>query len=599
MGIVMSNFSTGWQNKARRELMLDTSVYICEDLDVANLGSLRCRLQHKENSYFKTITGIITGSIVYALYMVNVEGAGHRLIYYVRGGHMWRYDSYTKDTDSIASGASVTGHFSYAALKPVLSNSTYVYITNGTTMLCDNGVNTYTWGIDPPSNAPYVDMQGSGGMLSAGGYSYRYTFYDSATGAESDPSSASVTTTAVANDEALVSQIQTSVNARVDSRRVYRSLVGGGTWYLAGTITDNVTLEFYDGIADANLTAELETDHGIPPAGNIVVSYKDRLFLTGDPNYPNRVYFSEASKPDMWPSTYYIDVGTSDDAVLGIVEFEGKLYFMQSKTITGFYGSDPDTFSWHKTRSHVGVLAPRSVAAGPDGIYFLSHDAVYRFDGLKSVSISDSIDKIFQDFEDYYVELLKKSDLVDNTEGVFLHGKYYLSVPMWYRGYTIGINRLLVYDAFGQVWTKQMINNYAIFAHEGDGVLYGSIIAPDASKSSVYELFSVSTHTMETDISYQKPLPFFATKAYPIAQEGKAVGWVRRFRVDCVGTWSVAFYVDGELVHTETLTNVTEADRYKWYSFPGKIKGRYIYVQATAGGYPRPDNCEFRELEIK
>lgn len=595
MGIVINNFSSGWQNKARRELMQETALFVCEDLDIDDLGSLRCRMQHSEEAYFATLSGT---QMIYDLFQLDVEGDGHRLIFYRRSNNLYCYDSYTRDTRTLARGVDSTKWFSYAPLKPILSSMTYVYITNGVTMLCDNGASTYTWGIDPPDNLPIVAMQGSGGLLTAGGYSYRYTFYDSATGTESDPSVASATTTAVDNDEALVSQIQVSPNPRVDMRRIYRTLVDGGTWYLAGVLNDNVTTAYYDGVIDANLTTELDTDQGVPPVGSIVVSYKDRLFMTGDQNYPNRVYFSDAEKPDMWPSTYYLDIGTSDDKVVNMVEFEGKLYFMQTATITGLYGSDPDTYSWHKTRSHVGVKAPRSVAAGPDGIYFVSHNGVYRFDGLKSVSISDPIDKIFNDYGDDYTELVYKKHIEAYTQGVFFQGKYYLSVPVWQRGYSVRINRVLVYDVFAQTWLKYMTDPDCLFADEGRGYLYGSVVSPTSSKFSIYELYSVPTHTDEFAGSYQKPAPFFITKSYNIAPEGKAVGWIRKFRVDCQGSWTLAFYVDGTLEHTETLTNEGASTRYEWYSFPAKLKGRYLYVQITATGYPRPIDYVFNELEI-
>ena len=592
MGIMVSNLSSGWQNKARRELMLDTALFVCEDLNLDDLGSVRCRKLHKEDEYFATLSG--TG-VVYDYYQLNIEGAGHKLVYYRRDDNLYGWDSYTGETRTLATRLSSDRVVSYAPLRPVLSTSTYVYITNGLLMLCDTGVSTYSWGIDPPDNLPLVAMQGSGGNLTAGDYSYRYTFYDSETGAESDPSVASATTTAAADDMAVVSQIQVSPNARVDRRRVYRTLVGGGVWYLVGSINDNSTTVYIDGTADANLTAELVTDQGIPPYGDLVISFKDRLFMAGNPDYPNRVYFSETNKPDMFPSTNYIDVGTANDKVVNMVEFEGKLYFMQTATITGLYGSDASTYSWHKTRSHVGVKSPRSVAVGPDGIYFLSHDAVYRFDGLKSVGVSEQIEGVFEDYGDYYTELLYVTRMVSYSRGVFLQGRYYLSVPMYMRGYTTSINRLLVYDVFTQTWTKQMIDCDCLFSDEGDGYLYGGVIAPDATKFSLYKLMCTSSGDGGL---YQTPSPFFITKSYAIAPEAKAVGWVRRFRVDCQGDWTLAFYVDGELVHTETLTSQGASSRYQWYSFPGKVKGRYLYVQATATGSPVAQTTMFNEMEI-
>jgi hypothetical protein len=593
MGIVVGNFSKGWQNKARRELMQDGALFLCEDLDIDELGALHCRKDNTQDTYFATQT--ITDEVE-DLVIFNLEGREHRVVYYRIGTSLYCWDSYTSETRTVST--SMSGErVSYAALKPLLSTSTYVYITDGVTMFCDTGVTSYLWGIDPPDNLPQVVMAGSGGSLAAGGYSYRYTFYDSDTGAESAPSCVSATTTAVANDSATVSELMPSTNSRVTSRRLYRTVADGGVWYYVGPLNDNATKEYLDGLIDASLGSELTTDQDIPPTGDLLVAYKERLFLAGNVDYPNRVYFSYANKPDMWESTSYLDVGVSNDEIVAMVEFEGKLYFMQNTGICGLYGSDEDTFAYHKTRSHVGVSAPQSVSVGPDGIYFLSHDGVYRFDGLKSVRISDAIDRVFWLQTDGVTEIVDKDTVGEVAKACFYGGKYYLVLPMYVALEDL-TNRLVVYDVFTQTWTKYMMNCSCLFADMTEGrVLGGLSVRGLVGRYSVYELMnSVSGSDL--------PAPEFISKSYQIAGQveggrSKAVSWLRRFRVDCKGSWTVAFYVDGTLAYTKALTGQSASTRYKWYSFEPKIKGRYVYVDVTATGGPEAYEWVFNELEIE
>ena len=591
MGIIIGNFSDGWQNKARQELMKDSALFMCRDLSLVELGSLTCRRQHLEDGYF---SGLSTTDPIENFFLIDVEGLDHTLLYYTLGESLYGWNSYTNETRTLSSSI-IGSHVSYAPIKPVLSEDTYIYITDGVSMLCDNGVSTKTWGIDPPDDLVVVNMAGSGGGLAAGYYQYKYTFYDGDTGSESDPSVGSATTLAAANDEATVSQIGISTNDRVTKRRLYRTLVGGGTFYLVAPLNDNVDTDFVDGVADANLTSELTTDQGIPPVGDVVVSYKGRLFLAGDNNYPNRVYYSSSDKPDNFPSTNYLEVGTSDDRVLNMVVFEGKVYFIQTATISGLYGTDENTFAWHRTRSHVGVSARWSVAVGPDGVYFLGHDGVYRFDGLKSMRVSEPIDKVFGITAGTWNEVVDRGTVQSVCRACFLQGKYYILLPM--RGTSGGVtNRVLQYDVFEQSWVQMDLECGFVAADSGRGYLYGGLEIPDdAGYYSVFELLSGDTGT-------DSPSPQFLTKSFGLVgqeqQGSRAIGWVRKFRVDCDGDWTLKFYVDGSLVHTQVLTDQSASTRYEWYDFGPKIKGRYLSVHGQATGSPTALDSRFRELEV-
>lgn len=607
MSLLIRDFTQGWQNKAQQEDMRDDALFRLVDLDVDILGTMTCRNLHGENSFFK---GVDTTSEIDDVYIVDVEGAGKYLIYYRIGSSLYRWNSVTGATTTLSTAMS-GGHVSYAPLKPILSDTTYVFLTDGTVQQADNGTSNKTWGIDPPTGSVTASVSVGAGNLSAGTYKYVYTYYDDATGSESDPSPATAEMTAAANDAFSVTNIRASGASRVTSRRLYRTIASGGSYYLVATIPDNSTTTFTDTIADASLSTLAETDQGVPPSGDVVLPYGDYLLMSGNPDFPNRVYFPLANKPDNWPSTYYIDVGTADDKVMNIVEFAGKVHFVQEAGIRALLGSNPDTFTDEQTRSHIGTYCRWSVAVGPDGIYFLTRGGVYRFNGVKSEKVSSAISRVFGHTPDARFEIVDEETAPNDARACFLNGTYYLLVPMKDTAGTI-TNKILSYDIVDQSWKLYDVPCNDITSDTGRGTVYGAKVKyNDSSKYMVYELFSKGTSTVDS------ASPEFMTKAYSMQDIGdyskakrtvvsgieikgrQDIGWLRKYRVDGLGTWTFTFYVDGVSRHEEEISGLAASNRNTWRDFPPNIKGRYLYVKGVASGTINPNECVIKEIEIK
>jgi len=590
MGYVFENFSLGWQNRAGHDLMKDEALYKCVDLDMLELGVLRCVKGSKEVGFFKTLA---YASAVKNVYQLDVEGAGVMLVYYTVDGSLYRYNSYTGVSTELSDGIDET-FVSYAPFKPVLSNITYVYITDGSTMLCDNGSSSYTWGIDPPENPLQASMYGEGGLLTAGDYSWQYTFYDQNTGTESDPCPVMGGVTVVDDDSALVKGIEISSNSRVTSRRLYRTLVDGGSHYLVRDIGDNVTTSFVDVDADDNLTTLMQTDQGVPPTVRVVRSFQNRLFLCGSDSFPNRVWYSRGSRPGNYPTTYYLEVGSADDRVVNMVEFEGTLFFLQTAGISGLYGTTPETFAWYKTRSHTGIAARYSASVGPDGIYFLGFDGVYRFDGVKSVRISEQIGRTFGKLVSDWIDIVDWDTVEEVCRSCFLNGVLYMLLPVKDTSGSV-VNVIICYDIFQQTWTQLSLDCEYIYSDIGRGKVYGSYYVD--SRYSVLELLE----NVEGVLGDNDPVPEFVTKSVEFGREkqGSRVKWLRRFRVDAEGSWNIYFYVDDVLRYTKALSNITGADRYVWYDFDEEIKGFNVFAHVQATGSSDHKNRVFRSLEVE
>lgn len=607
MPVLINDFKSGWQNTVQHEDMNTDALFMCKDSNIDELGALTCRKLHKKNIYFTTQS---LESEIENFYQIDVEGIGKYLIFYTVGSSLYCWNSATNGTRTLSS-AMTGGHVSYAPLKPVLSSKTFVFITDGTTMLADDGTTTKTWGIDAPSGSVSATAQGSGGSLSAGDYSYVFTFYDGETGSESDPSAACATFTAAADDSVVINNIQTSIDSRVTARRLYRTIADGGTRYLLTTIADNTTTTFTDTLADTMLVTQITEDQGIPPSGDVVVGRGNRLFMV-DPNYPNRVRYCRASRPDNWPSTYYVEVETSDDEVVNLCNLDGMLYFIGRAGVYRLYGESPDAFQAVGTRSHVGTDCRWSVAVGPDGIYFARSDnGVYRFDGVKSVLVSESIRRTFGLTTETWVDIVDQGSISSVSRGQFLYGVYYLIVPMKASDGVV-TNRLILYDSTrpggAQTWLLCKSTCNDIFADKGRGKIYGCMVdLSDEDYYNVYELFSVDSNANDTAV------PEFVTKAFTIVEPKRytvqpegfspvgtvSIGWINSYRIDAVGSWDLDFYVDDRSVYSGSHSGLTSADRHEWHDLSTKLKGHYVYVHGTGTGTPGPSTHKIKEIEIR
>uniref|UniRef100_A0A6M3J6V3 Putative tail collar domain protein n=1 Tax=viral metagenome TaxID=1070528 RepID=A0A6M3J6V3_9ZZZZ len=608
MSILISTFTKGWQNAGRHELMADEALYMCQDMSLDITGAIRCRDLNVEAAQFsgKTYTTEIDD-----VYQINVEGVDKQLIFYRVDSSLFCWNSATSTTRTVSSAMSGE-HISYAPLKPLLSSSTFVYVTDGTTMLADNGTTSTTWGIDPPEAAPNIQISAGLGRLTAGAYRYMYTYYDSTTGAESDPSPICAALTASTNDAMIVSDVRVSTNSRVTSRRIYRTLTSGGVYYLLAIISDNTTTTFIDTLSDDDLTTEATMDQGVPPTVRIVFPYKGMLLLAGDDNYPNRVWYTIKDKPDSVPSTYYAEVGTSEDKIMNVASLEGMVHFIRKGGVSVLYGETYDTLKPADTLAHVGTYAKWSVATGPDGIYYLADSGVYRFNGKTAVNVSEPIGMCFGKTPSTWYDIVDKPTAMNSSIGCFLEGVYYLIVPMRDVDGTVS-NKLIAYNtqqpSGSQTWLLYDIDLNHITVDRTRTKLFGSMEKPDASGNySVYELFNAASSTIDT------AGPQLVTKSYKITQgkqytlsgaggiaatEESAIDWLRKYRIDADGSWDLDFYLDGRSVYTISLSNLSGSDRYLWRNFPSKLKGRFLYIHITGTGTPQPDSHIIREIEVK
>lgn len=138
---------------------------------------------------------------------------------------------------------------------------------------------------------------------------------------------------------------------------------------------------------------------GSPPVGNIVEVANNFMFISGIAATPSRVFWSNASDPNTWPVTSFIDFRASDgDSVTGIINMDQQLIIFKRRSI-GLFGTQTSVTSGVVTlgplteiSADIGIPGPLCVERIPDGrICFLGTNGhVYMMSGGRSLDdISD------------------------------------------------------------------------------------------------------------------------------------------------------------------------------------------------------------------
>lgn len=256
-------------------------------------------------------------------------------------------------------------------------------------------------GIEAPSAPLTVNtITTSGGSLAIGTYQLYYTFVNTNTGAESNPSPAAAVTIAVANSRVTDYSLPTSPDPQVIQRKVYITAVGGtdgDVAYLEVTIPNNVdtgitgTSEEINSVDTTAQTLEY-FDNGPAPNGSVVAIYNDFLFVGGEQENPTRVYFSQ---PGSFESFDLLDnfVSLDNDAGDPVVALEPRLDVLTAFTRDSRWdlwttGIVVDPIDRRRTNATVGAVGPQAVAGESRTLFYAAERNLVATDGVQDQNIS-------------------------------------------------------------------------------------------------------------------------------------------------------------------------------------------------------------------
>jgi hypothetical protein len=236
----------------------------------------------------------------------------------------------------------------------------------------------------PSSTATLAD--GGAGNLDAGDYIGVVTFYNSETGAESNPSDVTATLTLGASKQIAWSSIPVSTNPQVNARRLYRTLVDQqGVYYLVTQINDNFTTTYTDNTLETALGVDASFDNDPPPANlKVVTIWQERAWMTDGTD----LFYSELGLPESVGAFNFIKVSPDDGHnIKGLLPLGDKL--IVGKTNATFIITGVVNFELQALSNAHGVFSHASMKAAEGFGFWFGGDNFYQTDGNAVKAIGD------------------------------------------------------------------------------------------------------------------------------------------------------------------------------------------------------------------
>jgi hypothetical protein len=304
-----------------------------------------------------------------------------------------------------------------------------LYVSNGfdDIFVYDGSADNVTWEM-----GSCKAVLGSGaGLLDQDTYSYRITFDSDAVvnGATSNTVTCDVT-----DQQIELSNIPLGPTGTTN-RKIYRTNGGGSSYFLIDELLDNTTTVYTDNIADSDTTVLTTGTRGDAyptvtddmPKGTILKIHRERLFVTGDPNSPSKIYYSAVFFPHYIQQTTnqdFLEISPEDgDEIMGIPIQLGVMVCIKKNTIRKLHvtaansGANPETWYADDPLSYIGSPCQYSITQTPYGIVFLGWDHWYLFDG-------GTLKEVIQEFDTKQILPSTYQDVVGFYHKGVMHAAY-------------------------------------------------------------------------------------------------------------------------------------------------------------------------------
>lgn len=185
-------------------------------------------------------------------------------------------------------------------------------------------------------------------------------------------------------------------------KRIYRTQDNGTTFYLVGTIDNDVEV-FVDNVNDDDLTANevMYTQGGVknnnqPPQCRYIASNNNIVYyaniIESAETKPYRLRFSKLGDPDSVPDSFFEDF---ESDITGIAAIDDRtVVFTEKKSIAmeGFLDDLGRGSIIRRTIADVGCVSNGSIVTTKDHIYWFSDSGIYKTNGVQFKKLTDHLD---------------------------------------------------------------------------------------------------------------------------------------------------------------------------------------------------------------
>lgn len=273
-----------------------------------------------------------------------------------------------------------------------------------------DGTSLRDCGIVAPTVAPAVTLTTTGGTgFVASNYYLYYTFVNTTTGDESNPSPGVVFTPSNTTSRVTGILMATSPDPQVSQRRVYISAAGGvegSQAYLAATIENNADVNIAVNILSAPAATNTSLEYFAnreAPQGGVVCVFRDAAYIGGNQIYPTRLYRSTVGSITKYDWTsQFLDLDLDNGSIIkSMIRTHNYLYVSMvdgtARVYTTGDSNEPVAFDFLPILA--GSSGVQAQAYGTSEIYTISEQDIYRIDGQNILNISSPDNPLYPSVE--------------------------------------------------------------------------------------------------------------------------------------------------------------------------------------------------------
>jgi hypothetical protein len=311
-------------------------------------------------------------------------------------------------------------------------------------------------GISAPVGAPAAAIVAGGTIADVVGRTFRYTYVNSLTQAESEPSPASSPRIQATGANGTY-QIPTvaSPDPQVDRARIYATTDGGdGIWLFLAEVNDGATYNWTAG-GDSTLGSVLEEFVNDPPPSplRLCVSWPQAGLLLGvDEASPSVLRYTDLVlgdvKPESWPpgNVIFVDVDSGDE-IVAIWPFVDSVLVIRERSAFRIRGIPPDIaiepIQHDPNRTAIGGFGQHALAQVDDVLASPFLDGCYTVGRFVDIAGGFQTSRLSAAIDDLWGEL--NAGQVRKTHAVFHRKRKQLRVWMPH-GALSEAQRCLVYQ---------------------------------------------------------------------------------------------------------------------------------------------------------